>query len=108
MWWLFSRLVHRPLRRFFLAAVGVAFPVAMLGTVLLYVDLAVQSMTRVALAPVQVEMRALASTLTADMATIKTQISAVPEVRRVDRFASADVLVSAPAGAAGRRRARSA
>jgi putative ABC transport system permease protein len=99
MWWLFSRLAHRPLRRFLLAAVGVAFPVAMLGTVLLYVDLAVQSMTGVALAPVQVEMRALASSLTVDMATIRAQVDAVPEVRQVDRFASADVLVSAPGGA---------
>jgi putative ABC transport system permease protein len=45
-------------------AVGVAFPVAMLGSILLYVDSTVQSMTAVALAPVQVEMRALAGSLT--------------------------------------------
>jgi putative ABC transport system permease protein len=96
MWWLFARLVRRPLRRFLLAAVGVAFPVALLGAILLYVDGAVRSMTRVALAPVQVEMRALATSLDVDMAAVRTAISAVPEVQRTDRFASADVLVSAP------------
>jgi len=96
MWWLFARLIRRPLRRFLLAAVGVAFPVAMLGSILLYVDGAVRSMTAVALNPVQVEMRALAASLDVDMATVGAQISTVPGVQRIDRFASADILVSAP------------
>jgi putative ABC transport system permease protein len=95
MWWLFARLVRRPLRRILLGAVGVAFPVAMLGSMLVFVDTAVQSMTAVALAPVQVEMRALASSLNVDMAAVNAQIAAVPGVRRVDRFASADIVVSA-------------
>jgi putative ABC transport system permease protein len=95
MWWLFARLVRRPLRRFLLGAVGVAFPVAMLGAMLLFVDAAVQSMTRVALDPVQVEMRALASSLTVDMTAAGAQIATVPGVLRVDRFATADVVVSA-------------
>jgi putative ABC transport system permease protein len=95
MWWLFARLVRRPLRRFLLGAVGVAFPVAMLGAMLLFVDAAVQSMTVAALDPVQVEMRALASTLNVDMAAAGAQIATVPGVRQVDRFASADVVVSA-------------
>ena len=96
MWWLFARLVRRPLRRFLLAAVGVAFPVAMLGSILLYVDGAVRSMTAVALRPVQVEMRALAASLDVDMAAVGTQISTSPGVQGIDRFASADILVSAP------------
>ena len=99
MWWLFARLVRRPLRRILLAAVGVAFPVALLGATLLYVDVAVQSMTSVALAPVQVEMRALAGSLDVDMAAVGRQIGTVPEVRGVDRFASADVVVSVPGSA---------
>jgi putative ABC transport system permease protein len=99
MWWLFSRLIRRPLRRVLLGAAGVAFPVAMLGSMLVFVDTAVQSMTRVALAPVQVEMRALASSLNVDMAAVDAQILTVPGVERVDRFASADVVVSADGAA---------
>src|SRR4051794_23866113 len=79
MWWLFLRLVRRPLRRFLLGAVGVAFPVAMLGSILLYVDSTVPSMTAVALAPVQVEMRALASSLDVDMTAAGRVISQAPE-----------------------------
>src|SRR4051794_15484568 len=99
MWWLFLRLVRRPLRRFLLGAVGVAFPVAMLGSILLYVDSTVPSMTAVALAPVQVEMRALAGSLDVDMTAAGRVISQVPGVLRVDRFATADVIVSAPGAA---------
>src|SRR3954467_6273438 len=99
MWWLFLRLVRRPLRRFLLGAVGVAFPVAMLGSILLYVDSPVPSMTAVALAPVQVEMRALASSLDVDMTAAGRVISQAPGVLRVDRFATADVIVSAPGAA---------
>jgi putative ABC transport system permease protein len=96
MWWLFARLLGRPLRGFVLAAVGVAFPVAMLGAILLYIDGAVRAMTQVALAPVQVEMRALASSLDVDMAAVRSRVAAAPQVQRTDRFASADVLVAAP------------
>lgn len=99
MWWLFLRLVRRPLRRFLLGAVGVAFPVAMLGSILLYVDSTVPSMTAVALAPVQVEMRALAGSLDVDMTAAGRVISQAPGVLRVDRFATADVIVSAPGAA---------
>jgi putative ABC transport system permease protein len=94
MWWLFTRLVRRPLRRILLGAAGVAFPVAMLGSMLVFVDTAVQAMTPAALAPVQVEMRALASSLNVDMAVVNAQIATVPGVQRVDRFASADMVVS--------------
>src|SRR3954465_1236391 len=99
MWWLFVRLVRRPLRRFLLGAVGVAFPVPMRGSILLYVDSTVPSMTAVALAPVQVEMRALASSLDVDMTAAGHVISQAPGVLRVDRFATADVIVSAPGAA---------
>ncbi len=112
--WLVARGVLRAPRRLALAAVGVAFPVAMLAATLFFVDDAVHSMTRVALDPVQVEMRALATSLDVDMTTARRRLAAVPGVRRVERFAAADVVVgpsgtpAAPvaAGASGRVKAR--
>lgn len=82
-------------RRLVLAAVGVAFPVAVLAATLLFVDDAVHSMTRVALDPVQVEMRALATSLDVDMTAVDRRLAAARGVQRVDRFASADVTVGA-------------
>src|SRR5205823_12364695 len=41
-------------------------------------------------------MRALADSLTVDMTAVGQQIARVPGVHGVDRFASADVIVSAP------------
>jgi len=79
-----------------LAAAGIAFPVAILAGTLLYVDVAVHSMTRIALKPVQVEMRALATSLQVDVSSLARKLDAVPGVGRVDRFAAADVLVSTP------------
>src|SRR3954462_2574835 len=99
MWWLFLRLGGRAPRRFLLGGGGGALPGAMLGSILLYVDSTVPSMTAVALAPVQVEMRALASSLDVDMTAAGRVISQAPGVLRVDRFATADVIVSAPGAA---------
>jgi putative ABC transport system permease protein len=96
MVWLLTRVVWRAPRRLVLAAVGIALPVAILGTTLLLVDDAGRSMTRVSLAPVQVEMRALATNVTVDMNAVTRTLATVHHVRRVDRFASADVLVSTP------------
>jgi putative ABC transport system permease protein len=81
-----------------LGAVGIAFPVAMLAATLFFVDGAVRSMTRVALAPVQVEMRALATTLDADMARVARELASVRGVRRVERFAATNVVVATPQG----------
>jgi putative ABC transport system permease protein len=88
-----------------LAALAVAFPVATLAATLLYVDDSSGAMTRVALRPVQVEMRALATSLDADMNQVQQRLHTVPGVRSVERFGSANVVVSAP-GAAGRVSAR--
>jgi putative ABC transport system permease protein len=96
MLWLLLRSLQRAPRRLILAAVGVAFPVALLGATLLFVDVAVHSMTRVALEPVQVEMRALATSLDTDMTKVSTQLATVNGVKRVERFAAATVLVSTP------------
>jgi len=96
MLWLLVSSVRRAPRRLLLSAVGVAFPIAMLAATLLFVDGAVHSMTRQALAPVQVEMRALATGLNVDMTAVDQQLAAVDGVQRVDRFAAADVVVSAP------------
>src|SRR3954466_245891 len=99
MWWLFLRLVRGPAPGFPLGGGGVGLSGAMLGSILLYVDSTVPSVTAVALAPVQVEMRALAGSLDVDMTAAGRVISQVPGVLRVDRFATADVIVSAPGAA---------
>jgi putative ABC transport system permease protein len=94
--WLLGASVRRAPRRLALAMLGVAFPVAMLAATLLFVDAAARSMTAVALAPVQVEMRALATSLDVDVDAVARRLAAVPGVVRVDRFAAADVVVGAP------------
>jgi putative ABC transport system permease protein len=99
--WLLTQSLRRASRRAALGALGVAFPVAMLAATLLFVDLAVTSMTRVALQPVQVEQRALATSLDVSMTTIGRRLSTVPGVTHVDRFASADVVVRTPGEPAG-------
>ncbi|MDQ6915115.1 MAG: hypothetical protein M3155_04810, partial [Actinomycetota bacterium] len=101
--WLLLRGVRRAPRRLLLGAVGVAFPVAILAATLFFVDLSVRSMTRVALAPVQVEMRGIATTLNADMGDVSRRLAAVPGVSHVDRFAAADVVVGTSGGRATAR-----
>ncbi|MDQ6777232.1 MAG: hypothetical protein M3071_13670, partial [Actinomycetota bacterium] len=103
--WLLIRGLRRAPRRLVLGAVGVAFPVAVLAATLFFVDTAVHSMTRLALDPVQVEMRAISTSLDTNMTQVGNQLASVPGVRRVERFASADVVVSAP-GAGHRSTAR--
>jgi putative ABC transport system permease protein len=103
--WLLAASVRRAPRRLLLAALGVAFPVAMLAATLLFVDAAARAMTPVALAPVQVPMRALATSLDVDMDAVGRRLAAVPGVAGVDRFAAADVTVRAP-GTAARATAR--
>jgi putative ABC transport system permease protein len=103
--WLLGHSLRRAPRRIALGALGVAFPVAMLSATLLFVDVAVNSMTRVALEPVQLEQRALATSLDVNMTTVSRQLAAVPAVTHVDRFAAADVIVrspDAPGGASAR------
>jgi putative ABC transport system permease protein len=80
-----------------LGALGVAFPVAIFASSLLFLNIAVESMTQVTLEPLKLEQRALATTLNADMTAIGKKLAAVPGVERVDRFAAADVVVR-PAG----------
>jgi putative ABC transport system permease protein len=96
--WLTAQTAWRAPRRLLLAAVAVAFPVGTLGATLLYVDQSVGAMTKVALSPVQVEMRALATSADVDLAQVQRQLSTIPQVQHVDRFASVAVVVSAPGG----------
>jgi putative ABC transport system permease protein len=98
MLWLLVHTGRRSLRRLALTAIGVAFPVASLAATLLFIDHAVHSMTPVALAPVQVEMRALATSLDIDVAAANRRLAATRDVARVERFAQAEVFVSAPGG----------
>lgn len=94
--WLLVRTLRRAPRRAILGTLGVGFPVAMLVATLVFVDRAVGSMTRVALEPVQVEDRALVTSLDVDPTRLVRRLAAVPGVAHVDRFASADVVVRVP------------
>ena len=105
MWWLVARSARSAPRRLLLAAIAVAFPVAVLAATLLFVEHSVQDMTRHALAPVQVDMRALATTLNVDMAEVSHKLGSVPGVRSVDSYGAADVVIGA-AGASTRLTAR--
>ncbi|KUJ66025.1 hypothetical protein ACZ90_40865 [Streptomyces albus subsp. albus] len=96
MFWLVLRTVRGAPRRLLLAALAVALPVATLAATLFYVDDASHTMTRVALQPVQVEMRGLATSLNTDAAHLADRMRTVPEVRHADVFGSADVVLSAP------------
>jgi putative ABC transport system permease protein len=102
--WLTARTIRRAPRRLVLAALGVAFPVAMLAATLLFIDDADRAMTRVALEPVQIEMRALGTSLDVNMTSISRDLAAVPGVSRAQPFAATDVVVAAPG--AGRWTAR--
>jgi putative ABC transport system permease protein len=93
--WLTARTIWRAPRRLLLGTLGVAFPVAMLAATLLFVDDAGHAMTRVALQPVQVEMRALGTSLDADMTSISYGLGTVPAVARAQPFAATDVVVEA-------------
>jgi putative ABC transport system permease protein len=94
LWLAWNTIRHAP-RRLALGAVGVAFPVAMLAATLLFIDSAVHSMTRTALGPVQVEMKALSTSLDVNIGDMSRRLAAVPGVKRAERFAAADVIVSA-------------
>lgn len=94
--WLLARILRHAPRRIVVGALGVAFPVAMLASTLLFVDRAVSSMTRIALEPVQIEQRALVTSLNIDATTLARELATVPGVSHVDRFATADVVVRVP------------
>lgn len=99
--WLVLRTLRASPRRLVLGALGVAFPVAVFAASLLFMNRAVESMTRVTLEPLKLEQRALATTLNADMTAIGRRLATVPGVERVDRFAAADVVVRTPGQSAG-------
>jgi len=99
--WLVLNSVRREPRRLALGALGVAFPVAILAASLFFLSHAVQSMTDVTLRPLKLEQRALATSLNSDMTAIGRKLARLPGVRRVDRFAAADVVVRTPDGKAG-------
>ena len=94
--WLTAHTIRRAPRRLVLGALGVAFPVAMFAATLLFVDDADRAMTQVALQPVQIEMRALGTSLDADMTSISHDLAGVPGVASAQPFASTDVVVRAP------------
>jgi putative ABC transport system permease protein len=94
--WLTARTIRRAPRRLALGTLGVAFPVAMLAATMLFVDDADRAMTRVALEPVQIEMRAMGTSLDVDMTSVSHDLGAVPAVARAEPFAATNVVVEAP------------
>jgi putative ABC transport system permease protein len=98
MWWLVRQTARHSPRRIVLAAVAAAFPVAVLAATLLFVDDSARSMTRIALDPVQVEQRALVTSLDVDVRRTRAALETVRGVRAVDVFGAANVVVSAPDG----------
>ena len=94
--WLTARTIRRAPRRLVLGTLGVAFPVAMLAATMLFVDDADRAMTRVALEPVQIEMRAMGRSLDVDMTSVSHDLGAVPAVARAEPFAATNVVVEAP------------
>lgn len=105
MWWLVLRSAAAAPRRLLVAALAVAFPVVALASTLLFVEHSLQGMTRHALAPVQVPMRATATSLDTDLAKVRDELGSVPGVRSVDVYGAADVVVGV-AGAPTRVTAR--
>lgn len=101
MRWLAGQSLRRAPRRLILGALGVAFPVGMLAATLLFLDRSVTSMTQIALGPIQIEQRALATSLDVNMTKVGHQLTRVPGVTHVDRFAAADVFVNVPGTTAG-------
>jgi putative ABC transport system permease protein len=99
--WLLMQTVRAAPRRLVLGALGVAFPVAIFAAGLLFMNRAVESMTTVTLEPLKLEQRALATNLNADMTSIAHRLATVPGVKRVDRFAAADVVVRTPGTSIG-------
>ena len=94
--WLTARTIRRAPRRLVLGTLGVAFPVAMLAATMLFVDDADRAMTRVALEPVQIEMRAMGRSLDVDMTSVSHDLGAVPAVARAEPFAATNVVVETP------------
>ena len=94
--WLTARTIRRAPRRLVLGTLGIAFPVAMLAATILFVDDADRAMTRVALEPVQIEMRAIGRSLDVDMTSVSHDLGAVPAVARAEPFAATNVVVEAP------------
>ena len=94
IFWLLRHGLRRAPRRLVLEAIGIAFPVAMLAATLLFVDDAVQSMTPVALAPVQIEMRAVAKSIDVDIAAVSAKLATAAGVKYAEPFAAASVIVA--------------
>jgi putative ABC transport system permease protein len=99
--WLVVQSVRRAPRRLVLGAIGVAFPVAMLAATLMFVDVAVRAMTPAALRPVQIEMRAVTTSLGVDVHDVTRKLAAVPGVRLVEPFGATDVVVGLPGSQSG-------
>ena len=81
MFWLVRQIARRAPGRLLLGAVAAALPVATLASTALFAADSTSAMTAVALEPVQVEYRALATTLTVDAGKVATQLGGVQSVR---------------------------
>lgn len=92
--WLLWHGLRRAPQRLVLETVGVVFPVTMMAATLFFVDAAVQSMTPVALAPIQIEMRVVAKSIDVDVGAVSDRLAGAPGVRFAEPFAAASVIVA--------------
>ena len=65
--WLLVRTLRHSPGRLALGALGVAFPVAIFAASLMFMNLAVHTMTQVTLEPIKLEQRALATSLNSQL-----------------------------------------
>jgi putative ABC transport system permease protein len=98
MYWLVREIARHAPGRLLLGAVAAALPVATLASTALFIADSTSAMTAVALEPVQVEYRALATTLNVDITKVASQLRDVSGVRAIDAFGAANVVVTAPGG----------
>jgi hypothetical protein len=101
MFWLVRQIAHRAPGRLLLGAMAAAIPVATLASAALFIADSTSAMTAVTLEHVQVEYRALATTLNVDIGKVASKLQSAQGVRAVDVFAAANVVVTAP-GASNR------
>ena len=96
---LLIRSLTRFPRRLVVGVVGVALPVGLLAAIAFFVDSASQSMSRQAVANVKVDLQAVATSPTVDMAALAKQLVVVPGIVSAERFAAVDVDVTTPLSA---------
>jgi putative ABC transport system permease protein len=85
------RLLARFPRRIGVGLLGILLPVGMLASIVFFVDNASRTMSQRAVANVKVDLEAVATSPTVDMAALSRQLTQVRGVVSAERFAAVDV-----------------